>query len=119
MFPEWPDGSIIKRAHWHFHQRLYERYNGMVLDPGNFSDILRQIKDGRAVPLSRNGFAVRVRRRGKKPRWVFVIAFPERNDLITVRNARHGMQDALRNAKAERGWPDPGMPRLLARDEVA
>lgn len=116
---DWPEGAMIQRAHWHFHARLYERYSGMILDPGGFSDILRQLKDGSAVPLKRDGFAVQVRRRGKKTRWVYVIAAPNRDGLITVREPKHGMREAVKDAKAERGWPDPGMPRLLAKDEVA
>ena len=44
--PRW-DGRSIPQKHWHFHRQLLARY-GIVLAPGEFSDILREIRSGRA-----------------------------------------------------------------------
>lgn len=48
--PRWLGKSIPER-HWHFHRRLLERYD-IVLAPGEFSEMLRDIASGRA-PLVR------------------------------------------------------------------
>ena len=45
--PRWQGRSIPER-HWHFHRQLLARY-GIVLGPGEFSEMLRDIKDGRAL----------------------------------------------------------------------
>jgi hypothetical protein len=50
----WP---IHSRKHWHFHRQLLARY-GIVLAPGEFSDILREIKSGHAQLIEK--------RRGKQ-----------------------------------------------------
>lgn len=42
----------IPKYHWHFHRQLWERY-GIVLAPGEFSQMLRDIKTGRAVVIER------------------------------------------------------------------
>lgn len=44
--PQW-DGRSIPQKHWHFHRQLLDRY-GIVLAPGEFSQILRDIRNGRA-----------------------------------------------------------------------
>lgn len=44
--PRW-DGRSIPQKHWHFHRQLLARY-GIVLAPGEFSQMLRDIKQGRA-----------------------------------------------------------------------
>ncbi len=44
--PRW-DGRSIPEYHWHFHRQLLKRY-GIVLGPGEFSEILRDIKTGHA-----------------------------------------------------------------------
>lgn len=49
--PVW-DGAVIKIDHWHFHQRLYERY-GIILGPGGFSKIVKSIEGGRALRIER------------------------------------------------------------------
>jgi hypothetical protein len=54
--PRW-DGRSIPEKHWHFHRQLLARY-GIVLAPGEFSDILREIKSGYAQPIEK--------RRGKQ-----------------------------------------------------
>lgn len=44
-------GKSIPERHWHFHRRLLERYE-IVLAPGEFSEMLKDIASGRA-PLIR------------------------------------------------------------------
>ena len=44
--PRW-DGRSIPQKHWHFYRQLLARYD-IVLAPGEFSDILRDIKNGHA-----------------------------------------------------------------------
>lgn len=48
--PRWLGKSIPQR-HWHFHRRLLERYE-IVLAPGEFSEMLKDIASGKA-PLVR------------------------------------------------------------------
>ena len=45
--PRW-DGASIPKWHSHFHRKLFERY-GIVLGPGDFADILKQIRSGEAL----------------------------------------------------------------------
>lgn len=40
-------GRSIPRKHWHFHRQLHARY-GIIMAPGEFSEMLRDIKNGRA-----------------------------------------------------------------------
>lgn len=49
--PHW-SGKSIPKYHWHFHRQLFERY-GIVLAPGEFSEMLRDIKAGRATVIER------------------------------------------------------------------
>ncbi len=44
--PRW-DGRSIPQKLWHFHRQLLARY-GIILAPGEFSQMLRNIKRGRA-----------------------------------------------------------------------
>lgn len=45
-------GKAIPERHWHFHRRLLERY-GIVLAPGEFSQMLKDIATGRAPLIER------------------------------------------------------------------
>lgn len=45
-------GKTIPERHWHFHRRLLERY-GIVLAPGEFSQMLKDIATGRAPLIKR------------------------------------------------------------------
>jgi len=45
-------GKSIPERHWHFHRRLLERYN-IVLAPGEFSDMIKDIASGRAPLIQR------------------------------------------------------------------
>lgn len=45
-------GKSIPQRHWHFHRRLLERYN-IVLAPGEFSEMLKDIASGRAPLIQR------------------------------------------------------------------
>lgn len=49
--PLW-NGKSIPKYHWHFHRQLFERY-GIVLAPGEFSEMLRDIETGRATVIER------------------------------------------------------------------
>jgi hypothetical protein len=49
--PRW-QAAAIPSCHWHFHRRLLERY-GLVLAPGDFSAMVRDIRCGRAVVVER------------------------------------------------------------------
>jgi hypothetical protein len=69
-FPETFDdrwnGKSIAQRHWHFHRQLLARY-GLILWPGEFSEMLRDIKSGRALlikPRSKGKgiYSVRLRR---------------------------------------------------------
>lgn len=42
------DGKSIPKRHWHFHRQLLARY-GIVLGPGEYSQMLRDIISGRAT----------------------------------------------------------------------
>lgn len=45
-------GKSIPERHWHFHRRLLERY-GIVLAPGEYSEMLKDIRSGRAPLVQR------------------------------------------------------------------
>lgn len=45
-------GKTIPARHWHFHRRLFERY-GIVLAPGEFSQMLKDIASGKALLVQR------------------------------------------------------------------
>ena len=53
--PRW-NGARIPKKDWHFHRQLLRRY-GIVLAPGEFSEIVRDI---------RNGYAKQIEKRGNK-----------------------------------------------------
>ena len=45
-------GRSIPHKHWHFHRQLLKRY-GIVLEPGEFSLMLKDIASGRAIAVER------------------------------------------------------------------
>jgi len=49
--PRWHDATV-KKEHWHFHRQLLARY-GVVMAPGEFSLLLRDILTGNAKPIKR------------------------------------------------------------------
>ncbi|MGB3541172.1 MAG: hypothetical protein WBA42_23725 [Mesorhizobium sp.] len=49
--PLW-DGKSIPKHHWHFHRQLFARY-GIILAPGEFSEMQRDIKTGWATLVDR------------------------------------------------------------------
>lgn len=49
--PRW-NGKSIPKYHWHFHRQLFARY-GILLAPGEFSEMLSDIKTGRATVIER------------------------------------------------------------------
>ena len=42
----------ISIEHWHFHRQLLKRY-GIILAPGAFSQILKDIRNGKAILIER------------------------------------------------------------------
>ena len=51
-----PQGNTayIAKEHWHFHRQLFLRY-GVVLAPGQFSQIIADIRRGRARLVTNKG----------------------------------------------------------------
>ena len=71
--PLW-ERAFIPLAHWHFHRQLLARY-GMVLAPGDFSQIVKAVKKGKAHivklrPPRDPIYVVRVKSTGKR---IFVV----------------------------------------------
>ncbi|NGO55483.1 hypothetical protein [Allomesorhizobium camelthorni] len=63
--PRWA-GRAIPEKHWHFHRQLLARY-GIVLAPGEFSEMLRDIKSGHAQLIEKRSgkraiYSVRITR---------------------------------------------------------
>ncbi len=78
------DGATIPADHWHFHRQLLNRY-GVVLAPGEFSQIVKDIRDGCAMLVKRRRtgrgaiYFVRIRSARRK---VYVLAVGTR--LLTA-----------------------------------
>lgn len=49
--PKWPTGTIFTKQNWHFHKRLFERYGGISLLPGEFTSILNKITNSEIQPV--------------------------------------------------------------------
>lgn len=67
--PRWL-GASIPEKHWHFHRQLLIRY-GIVLGPGEFSDLAHDIKTGYAKLIERRSkktsiYSVRIDRIGER-----------------------------------------------------
>jgi len=63
--PRW-NGASIPQKHWHFHRQLLVRY-GIVLQPGEFSDIVHDLRHGYAKLIERRSaklaiYSVRISR---------------------------------------------------------
>ena len=80
-------GVAIPCASWHFHRRLFERY-GIVLAPGDYSDMVKQIKKGKAQLL----------RRGYEDEALYCVEVKSLGQLIYV----IGRKDALISAYPRR-----------------
>lgn len=48
---EFAEGAYICKRYWHFHRRIYERYGGLVLGPGEFDYIVTSIRNGGAPKI--------------------------------------------------------------------
>ena len=95
--PRWLDAAIPAK-HWHFHRRLYAHYR-IVLAPGDFGSMLRDIKRGRAQWLRDMGggkelFAIRIRSDFEriylivKQRHYVITVLPPTSDLRKLRLLR-------------------------------
>lgn len=96
--PRW-QGARIPRRHWHFHRQLLERY-GIVLEPGEFNEIVREVKSGHAKLIEHRGagkviYSVRINRvyervyilcRGLQ----IITAWPPEKRLNDIRRAKFG-----------------------------
>jgi hypothetical protein len=96
--PRW-HGAIIPDGHWQFHRTIFKLY-GLVLEPGELSMMLHDVKSGRApmvVDLGVNGciHAVRVRSVGA---WVF--AFVVAGAMRTILPPARPLRDARRRVLA-------------------
>ncbi|MGO4716923.1 hypothetical protein [Bradyrhizobium sp. 2TAF24] len=82
-FDERWNGASIPIEHWHFHRRLFSRY-GIVLEPGEFSGIIKDIKKKRAdlVQRKRLGAAVYLVHLRSSDALVYVLALGSR--LLTA-----------------------------------
>jgi hypothetical protein len=91
--PRW-DGARIPRKDWHFHRQLLRRY-GIVLAPGEFSEIVHEIRAGYAKLIEKRSnrlaiYLVRIRRLNDR---IFVLsdgrnlisAWPPEKRLIAMR----------------------------------
>lgn len=69
------NGASISEEHWHFHRQLLERY-GIVMGPGDFSDMIRGLRDGRGLLVKTISRGRRVYRWRLKSsyRLIFVVA---------------------------------------------
>ena len=72
--PRW-HGASIDRMHWHFHRRLWSRYK-IVLAPGEFSLIIKDIKNGKAQVLFRKS--------AKEAAYVFYIKSARTRIFVTA-----------------------------------
>lgn len=92
-------GKSIPERHWHFHRRLLERYE-IVLAPGEFSEMLKDIASGRAPLVQRRSaksavYLVRNRRLWER---VFV--------LVTNGEIRTALPPSKSLRRARRALPD-------------
>lgn len=60
--------ACIAKEHWHFHRQLFLRY-GVILAPGQFSQIIADIRRGRARLVTNKGtrgsiYSVRLKEAG-------------------------------------------------------
>ncbi len=75
--PNLPEtGPYISKEHWHFHRQLFLRY-GVILAPGQFSQIIADIRRGRARLVKAKGkrgsiYSIRIREAGGRV-YVFAI----------------------------------------------
>ncbi|MER8565953.1 hypothetical protein NKH85_19645 [Mesorhizobium sp. M0924] len=80
--PRWL-GASIPTKHWHFHRQLLIRYR-IVLGPGEFSDMIRDIKSGYAKVIEKRSnrmsiYSVKIDRLGER---VYVLSDGKR--IITA-----------------------------------
>lgn len=96
-------GKSIPERHWHFHRRLLERYD-IVLAPGEFSEMLRDIASGRAPlvqlrSIRRAVYLVRNRR-----------LFERHFVLVTISEVRTASPPSKALRRARRALPEQGRP---------
>ena len=96
--PRWR-GAIIPDEHWQFHRTIFKQY-GIVLEPGEFSMMLHEVRAGRApmiIDLGVNGaiHAIRVRSVGA---WIFALVVEEA--IRTVLPPTRPLRDARRRVAA-------------------
>lgn len=102
--PRWI-GTVIRKDHWHFHRRLWDRYS-IILGPGEFSTIITAIRTGRAVLVERRGkraiSSIRLASRNER---IYVLAVGR--TLVTALRPRPRLNELRRAGRRE---PVSGAP---------
>lgn len=57
----WVEGAKYHRYSWHFHRRLFQRYDGLVLEPGEYAQLLEKYASRRAIFLGGHEAGLRVK----------------------------------------------------------
>jgi hypothetical protein len=83
--PRWYGRSIPER-HWHFHRQLLARY-GIILAPGEFSKMLRDIRGGHALLIERRTrktaiYSVKISREIERNERIYVLS--NEKDVFTA-----------------------------------
>jgi len=60
-FDEIWDGVSVPKYQWHFCKRLYQRYSGIILLPGEYEKIVNHIRSGKAKKIP-NNFSAKTRK---------------------------------------------------------
>lgn len=97
--PRW-DGASIPKRHWHFHRQLLSRY-GIVLGPGDFSEMLHDIKNGYTKLIERRTkttaiYSVRIYRFDER---VYVLS--DGKDVFTARPPGKRLNDKRRAMRGD------------------
>jgi hypothetical protein len=105
--PRWYGRSIPER-HWHFHRQLLARY-GIILAPGEFSKMLRDIRGGRALLIERRTrktaiYSVKISREIEPNERIYVLsngkdvftAWPPKKRLNEIRRRMNRPEFTLR-----------------------
>jgi hypothetical protein len=105
--PRWYGRSIPER-HWHFHRQLLARY-GIMLAPGEFSKMLRDIRGGRALLIERRTrktaiYSVKISREIERNERIYVLsngkdvftAWPPKKRLNEIRRQMNRPEFTLR-----------------------
>ncbi|WP_157215932.1 hypothetical protein [Flavisphingomonas formosensis] len=119
------NGVAIPAEHWHFHRRLLDRY-GVVLGPGDFSNMMDGLRSGKALLIREKGkgralYQWRVKSTAEL---IFIVAgrnkvftaYPPNASLRKLAKRLHAERKALRKARGtEPNTAPAGEPEMAAR----